>query len=109
MGTPENQKEYGPSWYDVKNHILEVRKAHNRPITIELSVVETGKRPPYLYLTVVSYDVSDPNKHVRSTATGHEWPSGDWKTMPAMILALLFMLDEKLTDYEALKARQSAF
>jgi len=109
MGTPDNQREYGPSWGDVREHILEVRKAHNRPITIELAVNDLPAAPPYLFVTVVSWDITSGPTHVKSTAKSHQWPSGDWKSMPAMILALLFQLDEALTDWERVRTRQSSF
>lgn len=109
MGTPESQREYGPSWADVREHILEVRKAHNKPITVQMSVVDFPKASPYLYIQVQSYFVDAAGKHQPGTAKGHQWPAGDWRSMPAMILALLFQLDEALTDWEKVAERQAQF
>jgi len=109
MGTPENQKEHGPSWADVRAHILEVRTTHDRPLEIKIAVVDFPRTSPYLYVSVVSYERDAAGRPFPSTAVGHQWPSGDWKSMPAMILALIWKLDDKLTDYERLREAQSEF
>lgn len=109
MGTPVNQRDYGVSWHDVKEHILEVRKAHNRPIEVKMSIVEKLGAPATLYVCVVSYAADKEGKLIPSTAEGHTWPANDWKSLAAMVLALLFRLDNKLSDYQKARERQSAF
>lgn len=109
MGTPESQREWGPSWGDVKQWITDVSKAHNRPVRVKIEVIQPRTGPSVLYVAVVSYSRNKQGDEIPNTARGHQWPSGDWRTMPAMLLALIAQLDDALTDYETTAARQASF
>lgn len=109
MSVRDNEREWGPSWGDVKQHLEELSRAHNRSVKVNIDVIKPRSGPSLLYVSVTTYTLDRNGDMLPNTARGHQWPSDGWKTMPAMILALIFKLDGLLTDYERAAEQQAEF
>lgn len=109
MGTKITEKEYGPSWYDVKVALYHLSKDHDRTSMVDVSLTFEKDGSSYLYWRVVSVARTGPFASRGEIAEGHKWPATDWKTVPAMLLALIHRLDWRLTERERVAESQAAF
>jgi len=96
-------------WYDIKDFMEEIAKAHNGSVW-----VVTGIRPMNQYKTVQYWAVkfrhgAVGHDYMEQYAERHDWPAGDWKTVPNMLYALLVRLDYKITEAERAAERQASF
>lgn len=106
----DDRKVTGPSWWDVQRAQLAIRKDWGGSCTIEMSAAEpvNGKLPYALHVRVTHHARSE-GKWGAETSTASPWPHSDHKTMPGMLLKLLWDLDWKLTEKKDTAEQQAAF
>lgn len=107
--TTKDDGGYGPSWQDVKRDMDVVSKAHNKSIWVQMGRTSSPDRGGNLYFRVVATGPLDKKGNRTEEGLGHVWPAGDWKTVPAMLLALLWQLDHRLTEKMTEAERQATF
>lgn len=90
--------EFGPSWNDVRIAISELAKTHQKSVKVEIGQTSRASGPNQLYFRVVALGPVRDDFGRDEVGEGHPWPAGDWKTVPAMLLALIHRLDWKLTQ-----------
>jgi hypothetical protein len=108
--TDDDRKQTGPSWWDVSTAQTELRASWGGSCTIEMTAGDAGhgKRPYALHIRVTHHARSD-GKWGAETVTSSPWPNIDHKTMPGLLLKLLWDLDWKLTEKRDQAARQAKF
>lgn len=86
----------GPDWTDVFTYVREIEKAHTATITLE--VFTDGRN--YVGTGFVRAKASVPRFNAVGAVVRVEivqrWPSNGHKTMPGLMLALLYQLDHKI-------------
>lgn len=101
--------DYGPTWRDVFEQIQAFRSSTNRLVKVEMALTAPANGPGCLYWRVVSY-TRDNGKHLEGErAEGHAWPASEWATVPAMLWALLYRLEYRLTQEQMSAEAQAHF
>lgn len=107
--TKEHLREYGPSWRDVHVVMKELADAHQKAVYVLCGRTAGQNQPEKLFFRVVAERVGAAGVMEGQTARGHIWPANEWKTVPAMLLALLHQLDWALTEAREAAEKQAPF
>lgn len=107
--TKEHLQEYGPSWRDVHVAIRNLAEAHQKAVYVLCGRTVGVNKPEKLFFRVVAERIGSAGQMEGQTSRGHEWPANDWKTVPAMLLALIHQLDWALTEASEQAAKQAGF
>lgn len=106
----DDRKETGPSWWDVRRAQLELRKSWGGSCVVELTAVEpTGKPGDKALCIRVTHQARADGRPGAAMVASSYWPNIDHKTMPGLLLKLLWDLDWKLTEAKNIAERQTAF
>jgi len=97
------------SWYDVKAFMEEIAKAHNGSVWVVSGLRPLQNRQTMLYWSVKFRYGAVGHDFMEQYAERHDWPAGDWKTVPNMLYALLARLDYKITEAERKAEAQASF
>jgi len=107
--TKEHLQEYGPSWRDVHVAIKQLADDHQKAVYVLCGRTVGQNAPERLFFRVVAERIGGAGQMEGQTARGHTWPANEWKTVPAMLLALIHQLDFALTEAREKAEREAAF
>jgi hypothetical protein len=109
MATKEEQRYRSATWWDVRVYCLEVGKAHNGYVTF-IASPNTPERTNHALVWTAAWWPRGraPSEGYTVGVTGY-FPCNDYKTVPDLLMNMIYQLDWKLTEREASKLRQSAF
>jgi len=99
----------GISWSDVRQFMLEIGKVHNGSVWVVCGLRPTTSQGTVLYWSVKFKFGPIKHDYCESYAERHDWPAGDWKTVPAMLFMLLARLDHTITENLTKAERQASF
>ena len=109
MPTNESEREYGPTWGDVNRAQGWFQITHDRVVKIDCTFPTDRSGAHRIYWRVRALTRTGDYGARGELAEGHYWPASDWKTVPAMLLALLHRLDWAMTEREKQAERQASF
>lgn len=101
--------EHGPSWYDVNRTLTDLKKAHQRNFCIEVNQTSPAMGYPELYVRVYCFQGYKNGATVNERGKGHQYPTREAKTVPALIYRLLLELDSELTYVKDQAEQQAGF
>lgn len=107
--TKEHLQEYGPSWRDVHVAIRDLANNHQKAVYVICGRTAGQTERESLFFRVVAERLGAAGQQEGQTARGHKWPADQWKTVPAMLLALTHELDWALTEAKEAAEKQSPF
>lgn len=103
----EPRGEYGPTWYDVNQTLADLKKNHQKMFEITINQTSPATGFPQLYVRVICFSGYKDGYRQHERGKGHQYPTREAKTVPALIYRLLLELDNDLT-FEAARAEQQA-
>jgi len=109
MTQRQREVNHGPSWYDVLEHLENLRLVTGRYAVVELTETAGKGVEGKLYVRVVSWSGWNGGTRVGEVGRGSVWPHTDHKTMPALILKLIYDLDSHFAREEREALRQAKF
>lgn len=109
MGTKEDSRFREPTWWDVKVYCLEVGKAHNGYVVVTMSPNVAERTGKSFSLTVGFWPRGRGASEGYLVGVSEMWPHIDYKTMPAMLMNMIFQLDWKLTENETKAGQRALF
>lgn len=96
----------GPSWGDVRLMMQEIGGANNVRIDIHCSCAAGVNRAESLVWTVRAWQWGKWGEGVPLAFESTVWPDSFYQTVPAMLYASLYKLDNKLEELRRIKAAE---
>lgn len=99
----------GPSWEDVRYYMHGMSRAQNGVVWVVMGLKPVGTSGTQLYYRVCFARGLRASDYHSQYEEAHVWPASDWKTVPAMLYALLYRLEAKIEEYKVRAERQASF
>lgn len=97
---PVRGEHEGPTWRDVQDLLLHLGKEHK--CLVDVRIVAGDWSPPYMEVTVTAKRANSPGDWYTCRYTVGRWPTHRAKTMPALLVELLWKLSDAMHDYDDL-------
>jgi hypothetical protein len=101
--------DYGPSWGDFCHALEDFCSATGKLAMVEVTRVPRASGGCNLYFRVIAFSGYDHCVRVGERGEGHSWPANEWTTVPSMLWALLYRIDKRMADDQALAESQASF
>jgi len=101
MGFKPVRGEYeGPTWRDVLDLQLHLNKEHK--CLTEVTFLGADRQPPWLEVTLTARRAAPDRSWYTCRYVVGRWPTHRAKTMPALLVELLWKLSDAMIDYDEL-------
>jgi hypothetical protein len=96
----ESGENTSPTWANVSEMMQEVEREHKCRVIVEMALIPKGKGA--MSIDLVAKRVKDRSDWYTCRYVVGRWPTHRVKTMPALLVQLLWRLSEEMHDYDDL-------
>lgn len=109
MRTGERDVNRGPTWYDVLYYLGDLQRSTGRHVDIQIARTAPATGDSKLYFRVVTWTRWEGSTRVGEVAEGSVWPRDNFRTVPALLLALILGVDHNIAEAERKALKQAQF